>query len=53
MDPDWLDFFMESLQKGWNPRSTLTKIQVACEDVYGFEHASIVVDKLKAHIGYE
>lgn len=51
MVPCWLTFFMESLDRGWNPQSTLTRIQVACEDVYGQVHAGIVREELRAHVG--
>jgi hypothetical protein len=44
--PDWLGFFMESIERGWNPRSTLTKIETACQDVYGKLHSEEVVDAL-------
>lgn len=47
MIPCWLTFFMESLDRGWNPRSTLSKIESACADVYGHKHAEVVVGRLK------
>lgn len=49
--PCWLTFFMEAIERGWNPQSTLTKIQMACEDVYSVDHAEKVVKKLREHTG--
>lgn len=45
--PDWLGFFMESIETGWNPESTLSKIEVACHDVYGKLHSEEVIDGLE------
>jgi hypothetical protein len=33
--PDWYGFWKESMESGWNPRSTVTRITTAVGDVFG------------------
>jgi hypothetical protein len=44
--PSWPLFYKEALERGWNVRSTMSKIEQACADVYGAKHAKIVVERL-------
>lgn len=46
--PSWLTFASTAIRAGWNYDSMLTKIRVACEDVYGREHAQVVEQKLRS-----
>ena len=53
MYPCWLTFFRDTIEHGWNPKSTLTKIQVACEDVHHKIYADLVVKRLRECSGIE
>lgn len=43
----WPSFMESSIQAGWNPRSTLAKIETACADVYGRKVADEIMFRLR------
>jgi len=47
---DWIDFYEDSLSYGWNPRTTLSKIEVALFDTHGKLYSQEVIDRLKYYI---
>ena len=47
---DWINFYEDSLKDGWNPRTTLSKIEVALFDSCGKVYSSEVITRLKYYI---
>ena len=45
--PNWIDFVEDTVNHGWNLKSTLIKIDQSCFEVYGPEHRDIVMSKLQ------
>lgn len=48
---DWMDFLQQSLDHGWNPKSTLSKIEEALLDIKGPEYTQEVLNKSKQLMG--
>ena len=48
---DWIDFMQQSLDHGWKPSSTLSKIEEHLLDIKGPEHTKEVIRKLKEIMG--
>ncbi len=47
---DWINFYEDSIKDGWNPRTTLSKIEVALIDSCGKVYSSEVITRLKYYI---
>lgn len=43
---DWLDFMIDAVYTGWNPKTTKTKIVSACSDAVGKEYADGVAERI-------
>ena len=48
---DWIDFYENSIQSGWNPQTTLDRIEYTLIDVKGKEYSNDVLLRLKIYIG--
>lgn len=46
-----MDFLQQSLDHGWNPKSTLSKIEEALLDIKGPEYTQEVLNKSKQLMG--
>ena len=48
---DWVDFLQQSLDHGWKPKGTISKIEEALLDIKGPEHTEQVLRRLKELLG--
>lgn len=44
---DWLDFYQSCVDKGWNIKTTINKIEYSLMDVKGKEYTNEVLNRLK------
>ena len=44
----WLDFYDQAISEGWNPRSTMTRIETSIGEVLGPQHREQVMLRLRA-----
>ena len=48
---DWVDFIQQSLDHGWKPKGTISKIEETLTDVLEPEYTKEVVSRLKNILG--
>ena len=48
---DWVDFMKQSLDHGWKPKGTISKIEETLMDTLGPQHTKEVVSRLKNIMG--